>query len=70
MTNVYPLSSLSQVQLFDVVSDPAETHELSAQHPDIVARLQQRLEYYMSRVRYTYSLALCRWSVGISSIPL
>lgn len=29
--------------LFNVLTDPGEHHDVSAQHPDIVARLQQRL---------------------------
>ena len=30
--------------LYEVVADPTEHHELSAQHPEIVAELRRRLE--------------------------
>jgi arylsulfatase len=32
-----------EYQLFDHRSDPLDLHDVAAQHPDVVARLQQRL---------------------------
>ena len=31
------------VELFNVVGDPGERHDLSAQRPDLVARMRQQL---------------------------
>ncbi|WP_224248097.1 sulfatase family protein [Hyalangium gracile] len=32
-----------KVELYDVVADPGEKHEVSAEHPDVVAQLRERL---------------------------
>ena len=37
-------------QLFDIQADRAENNDLSARHPDIVARLVQRWKDYMAQV--------------------
>lgn len=34
----------SQVELFDLASDPGEQHDVAAQHPDIVAKLEKRVQ--------------------------
>ena len=34
------------VWLFNITADPNEYHDLAAQHPDVVERLMQRLQFY------------------------
>jgi arylsulfatase A-like enzyme len=34
----------SRIELFDIASDPSETENLAARHPEIVARLRDRIE--------------------------
>jgi len=46
-------SGLPRVQLFDLSSDIAEQHNVSAEHPEIVARLTALLEKYVAQGRST-----------------
>ena len=39
-----------QTQLFDVVADPYERHDVAAQHPALVANMTARLEVLMAGV--------------------
>jgi uncharacterized sulfatase len=39
------------MQLFDLQSDPAEQHDVAAQHPEIVARLKQAFDTYNADVK-------------------
>ncbi|EDQ84361.1 uncharacterized protein MONBRDRAFT_34742 [Monosiga brevicollis MX1] len=56
-------------QLFDMVNDPGETHDVHAQHPDLVAQLDALLR---SRIDYpsvsldvaTYNLAMGKWWIN------
>ena len=45
--------SLPPVQLYDMKSDPAETKNVQAGHPDIVAKLTALLEMYVNEGRST-----------------
>jgi arylsulfatase A-like enzyme len=45
--------SLPPVQLYDMKSDPAETNNVQADHPDIVAKLTALLEKYVNDGRST-----------------
>lgn len=44
---------MSEVQLYDLSTDLAETQNLSAEHPDIVARLTKQLEAFIANGRST-----------------
>lgn len=44
---------LPEVQLFDLATDPAETKNVQAEHPEIVARLTALLEKYVADGRST-----------------
>jgi arylsulfatase A-like enzyme len=46
-------AGLPPVQLYDMVSDPAETRNEVARHPDRVARMRSRLEQCITRGRST-----------------
>ncbi len=46
--------------LYDELADPRDEHELSAAHPDEVARLKREIEHWRARQR--------RWS-GTQSAP-
>lgn len=46
-------AGLPDVQLYDLAADPAETTNLAAQHPDIVARLKALLEKQVADGRST-----------------
>lgn len=41
---VWKTSLPSQVELFDLANDPGEKKNVAAEHPEIVAKLQQRVE--------------------------
>lgn len=43
--------------LYNVIEDPSEFYEVSAQHPDLVKTILERLQYYQNRVR-NYSKSL------------
>jgi hypothetical protein len=38
------------LELYDLEADPGETHDLAAEHPDRVARMQAALENWFERV--------------------
>lgn len=44
---------LPRVQLYDMTADEAERHNVEAQHPEVVARLLELLEQYVTRGRST-----------------
>lgn len=41
-----PKAEMAPWQLFNLKDDPLETHDISAQHPDIVKKLQQQYEQF------------------------
>ncbi|MCB1079843.1 MAG: arylsulfatase, partial [Verrucomicrobiae bacterium] len=46
-------SGLPEFQLFDVSTDPGETKNLSAEHPDRVASMKAMMEQLIARGRST-----------------
>jgi arylsulfatase A-like enzyme len=50
----HPNSKRGELELFDVVADPAEQHNLVKEHPDIVKRLSAKLEAWQAALPKTY----------------
>jgi arylsulfatase A-like enzyme len=47
----YILSSDGKNELFDLAADPGEEHDLTAQLPEVAARMRAALESFRTRVR-------------------
>jgi len=50
----YPNSKRGELELYDVVADPGEQHNLVKEHPDIVKRLSAKLEAWQAMLPKTY----------------
>lgn len=50
----HPNSKRGELELFDVVADPGEQHNLVKEHPDIVKRLSAKLEAWQATLPKTY----------------
>jgi N-acetylgalactosamine-6-sulfatase len=50
----HPNSKRGELELFDVVADPGEQHNLVKDHPDIVRRLSAKLEAWQAALPKTY----------------
>jgi N-acetylgalactosamine-6-sulfatase len=50
----HPNSKRGELELFDVVADPGEQHNLVKDHPDIVKRLSAKLEAWQATLPKTY----------------
>jgi N-acetylgalactosamine-6-sulfatase len=50
----HPNSKRDELELFDVVADPGEQHNLVKDHPDIVKRLSAKLEAWQATLPKTY----------------
>ncbi len=48
--------ALAQPELYDVESDPGESHNVAAQHPQVVARLQATVNEYEKQIPKVWSL--------------
>ncbi|MBM3892363.1 MAG: Cerebroside-sulfatase, partial [Verrucomicrobia bacterium] len=50
----YPNSKRTELELYDVVADPGEQHNLVKDHPDIVKRLSAKLEAWQATLPKVY----------------
>jgi len=50
----HPNSKRGELELFDVVADPSEQHNLVKEHPDIVKRLSEKLEAWQATLPKEY----------------
>jgi len=50
----YPNSKRGELEIFDVVADPGEQHNLVKEHPDIVKRLSAKLEAWQATLPKAY----------------